>query len=410
MKTKLILVLLATVVTLNINAQWVQKAPFPGIARAKAASFTIGNKVYLMGGITAANQVLKDFWEYNITTNVWTQKPQFPGPERYGATAFVMNGSGYIATGGNDNTFLDDMWAYQPLTGTWLQRAGLPANQAQHENQRREAYSFAINNKAYLGGGEGFIFGANQTWNHAFSDLWEYNPLVNGWTPVSGIPDGLGRNFAVGAALNGKGYVGLGCDVGQTLNRTSFWEYDPTTDSWTAKANFPTNFTVDAGSFVIDSLLYIIGGVNLSPVSLSNQFYQYDVTSDTWTALPNFNGGAIGGHFAVGTGTGAITGTGYNSAVNTRSDVWSFGNVTGIEESYLKDEIDVYPNPTNGILYIKSQEEIVDIQISSITGALIASFPNVNQADVSFLEPGSYMIRIEMKNGDYLSRKFIRID
>ena len=89
-----------------VMAQWVQRAAFPGVSRAKAASFTIGNKIYVIGGISNSVVVLRDFWEYDKTTNSWSQKANFPGEERYGAATFVLNGRGYIATGGNDFGFM----------------------------------------------------------------------------------------------------------------------------------------------------------------------------------------------------------------------------------------------------------------------------------------------------------------
>ncbi len=57
------------------SAQWVQKAGFTGGSKSKATAFTIGNKIYVLGGVNNAALVLNDFWEYDITANTWTQKP-----------------------------------------------------------------------------------------------------------------------------------------------------------------------------------------------------------------------------------------------------------------------------------------------------------------------------------------------
>src|SRR5690242_20164274 len=99
MKTKLpfFIFLLAA---FTASAQWTQRANFPGTPRAKSASFTINNKVYVIGGVTNASVVLHDVWEYDIASDTWSQKPLFPGPERYGAATFVINDKGYLATGG----------------------------------------------------------------------------------------------------------------------------------------------------------------------------------------------------------------------------------------------------------------------------------------------------------------------
>src|SRR5689334_6179344 len=120
----------------NVSAQWQSKASFPGTAKAKSTAFTIGSKVYVVGGVNNFGAELSDFWEYDISSNTWTMKPPFPGGARYGATSFVINNMGYVGTGGSSNGYFYDLWQYNPATGTWIQMAGLPNSQPQHENQR----------------------------------------------------------------------------------------------------------------------------------------------------------------------------------------------------------------------------------------------------------------------------------
>lgn len=411
MKIKFSLLISLALLSFSVTAQWTTRANFPGTARAKATSFAINDKIYVLGGITNSSLILADFWEYDITTNTWTQKPNFPGPERYGAVSFVLGNTGYIATGGNDNGHLDDMWQYDPATSQWIQRTGLPASQAQHENQRAEAYSFVINNKAYIGGGNGWVFGANSTNNIAFTDLWEYNPATNSWTSKSNLPD-AGKNMAIAQAINGKAYVGLGCNVDQTLNHKSLWEYDPATDNWTSKADFPTDFTTDAGSFTLDSALYVVGGVNLNPVGLSNQVYKYDVGSNTWTALPNFNGGAIAGEFSVSTGTRAFVGGGYTGSISARNDVWEFTSATtAINENiiHVKDGVIIYPNPSSEFINLKSVKEITIVEGFDVSGKKVFSCNNDYQnIDINSLSPGIYNLRYTFNDGKTGSNRFVK--
>jgi N-acetylneuraminic acid mutarotase len=402
MKIKLQLLFTCFLFSLAVSAQWVQKANFPGTARAKAVSFTINNKVYVMGGVSNSSVILHDFWEYDISSDTWTAKPAFPGPERYGASSFVVNNKGYIATGGNDFGYLDDLWQYDPSAGSWIQRTGLPVGSAQHENQRREAFAFSIGSKGYLGGGDGFVFGANSTTNYAFSDLWEYNPLNDSWTSKAGIPDFLGRNMSIGCALNNKGYVGLGCDVWQATNQTSFWEYDPALDSWTAKANFPTNFTVDAGALVLDSELYVIGGVNINTIALSNQVYKYSPSANTWTALPSFNGNAIAGQVTSSAATEAFAGTGYNGSIVARNDWWEFAVTSGVENfSIGEGALHLYPNPAGNYIHANIPDEISAIEIYSVTGLSVlrqkAGFESIYVGD---LVPGIYIAKIISNKGE----------
>lgn len=411
MKLKVCIALILFLLSLKAPAQWIQKANFPGTAKAKSTAFTIGSKIYVMGGVDNAVNVLNNFWEYDIPSNTWTQKPDFPGPERYGAVSFVINNKGYIATGANDFGYLDDLWEYNPATDAWLQKIGLPAGSAQHENQRREAYSFVIGNKAYVGGGDGFVFGPNSTGNIAFYDLWEYNPASDSWIQKADVPSFVGKDFSIAVTINNKGYVGLGCNVDQTINHQDFWEYDPVSDSWTAKASFPTVYTVDAAAFVLGSDLYVAGGVDLNPVGLSSQFYKYNPVTDSWTLLSAFNGGAIAGAFAVSTGTTAFMGTGYNANLVTRNDLWEYTVLTGIDANNLPANFSdvVFPNPANNF---------INVQMNSILPGTVYSINDVegkhvlqgelkeenSKINISELPAGLYILKV----GQQQAYKFLK--
>ena len=393
------------------SAQWTQRAGFPGTPRAKSVSFTINDKVYVIGGVTNASAVLRDVWEYDMASDTWTQKPLFPGPERYGAASFVINDKGYIATGGNDNGYLDDLWQYNPVTGLWTQETGLPVGMAQHENQRREAFAFAINGKGYLGGGDGFVFGPNGTSNYAFFDLWEYNPLNNSWTTKAGIPDFLGRNMAVGVAVNNKGYVGLGCDVWQSTNRTSLWEYDPVSDTWTSRSSFPSNFTTDATAFVVDSSFYVAGGLNISTIVLSPQIFAYKPSTNTWTALTSFTGGAIAGQVAASSSGRIFMGTGYNASVLTRNDWWEMTGTSGLETltSTPAAGIIAYPSPVNAHLHVRSIKEISFIEMIDLNGQVVKKFgSDFDDLNTSELSPGMYVLAVHFTDGDAHRQRLVK--
>jgi len=411
MKNKLFSLVTAMLLSLASNAQWAPRTGFPGIAKAKSTAFTIGNKIYVMGGIDNASGILRDFWEYDIQGNTWVQRQSFPGPERYGAVSFVLNNKGYIATGANDFGFLDDLWEFDPVTGAWNQKTGLPPVSAHHDYQRREAFSFVIGSKAYIGGGDGFVFGANSTTNVAFFDLWEYNPVTDSWIQKADIPDFAGRDFAIGAAVNNKGYVGLGCDIFFSTNRQSFWEYDPLLDSWTVKAIFPSLFTVDAGAFVLNNALYVAGGFKIHPGSLSGQVYKYDPVSNVWTALSNFNGGAIAGEFAISDGSAAFIGTGYDGNIDTRSDMWEFTTTTGIPSIELQSSknVIIFPNPSDQYISISSEKELAFIEIYDMMGNIVdrqeSGFGNIN---IRNLPNGAYAVKLSFMDGCYDKSRFLK--
>ncbi|MBI1769373.1 MAG: T9SS type A sorting domain-containing protein [Bacteroidetes bacterium] len=79
--------------------------------------------------------------------------------------------------------------------------------------------------------------------------------------------------------------------------------------------------------------------------------------------------------------------------------------VTTIKDE-LPTEVSTYPNPTQGQLYIESDNRVENIYVRTITGSVLN--PNridENTWDVSFLSPGLYII--EIKTGSGITRKKI---
>src|SRR6266496_2876260 len=85
-----------------------------------ATGFSIGTKGYIGTGYDNFNNALKDFWEYDPTTNTWKQKADFGGTARYYTTGFSIGTKGYIGTGVENGgaSFVKDFWEYDPTTNT----------------------------------------------------------------------------------------------------------------------------------------------------------------------------------------------------------------------------------------------------------------------------------------------------
>ena len=84
------------------------------------------------------------------------------------------------------------------------------------------------------------------------------------------------------------------------------------------------------------------------------------------------------------------------------------GTVTSQEE-LSKNDLSIYPNPTNNILNIKGLEENVSVNVLSIEGKVITSFTNVlSSIDVSELKQGTYFLEVNQKENDPIRIKFIK--
>ena len=76
-------------------------------------------------------------------------------------------------------------------------------------------------------------------------------------------------------------------------------------------------------------------------------------------------------------------------------------------------DFSVYPNPTTGILIIKSKTNIVQIEIHNNLGQLVLSTPiaigtDQNKIDISNLSQGLYFIKIKDENGNFGSKKVVK--
>ncbi|WP_299095381.1 T9SS type A sorting domain-containing protein [uncultured Winogradskyella sp.] len=68
----------------------------------------------------------------------------------------------------------------------------------------------------------------------------------------------------------------------------------------------------------------------------------------------------------------------------------------------------VYPNPTSDVIYIKSDEGIVNIEIYNALGSLVATKQNDTKINVENLTSGIYYLSVRKKNNQIISRKFVK--
>ncbi|MCF8331769.1 MAG: T9SS type A sorting domain-containing protein [Bacteroidales bacterium] len=90
--------------------------------------------------------------------------------------------------------------------------------------------------------------------------------------------------------------------------------------------------------------------------------------------------------------------------------IWHANKIpTGIKSIDDKSGLYVYPNPTNGKLYLSSKNEKIDhIQIYTVTGKLISKSGRINSreyvSDLTPLPEGVYILQIKIANSRYEKR------
>jgi len=232
---------------------WTKLPDFPGQPRIGAVSFVVNGKGYMGCGYNGITK-LKDFWEFDPATNLWTQKADFAAgtsandKSRYGEVGFALGNLGYVGTGkGNDDNNMRDFYQYDPTTNTWTQIASMGGD------GRMGAVAFTYNDKAYV------TTGANNGVN--LIDLWMYDPATAVWTQKAKLNVNtawtISRSDGSAFVLGTKAYICLGYNSGV---RVDCWEYDFTGDTWTKKTDFEGSARQNAVSIVVNHKAYIATG------------------------------------------------------------------------------------------------------------------------------------------------------
>lgn len=143
-----------------------------------------------------------------------------------------------------------------------------------------DGIAFVINGKAYVGIGDTYSSDPVKT-------LHEYNPTTDTWTKKAEFP-GTARRGAVAFAIGGKGYVGTGAVTDNPPYNNyldDFWEYDPATNKWTQKAKFPGGARAYASGFAVNGKGYIALGKSNAEGNdgMKGDIWEYDPATNKWT-------------------------------------------------------------------------------------------------------------------------------
>lgn len=217
---------------------------------------------------------------------------------RMAAVGFSIGSKGYFGTGehiiGQIYTRVNDFYEFDPADsggmGKWTEKTKINNDV---NLVRAFAVGFSIGNKGYIGTGH-HVYGV-------YNDFWEYDPNAGTdgkgtWSQKTNFP-GTARWQAVGMSIGAYGYVGLGD------NRSDFYEYNPTTNTWTQKASspflpFPDNIAnrALAAGFSIGNKLYIgTGSIKSGSTTHYKDFWECTpaaiwsgATNNEWTAVTNW--------------------------------------------------------------------------------------------------------------------------
>ncbi len=214
--------------------------------------------------------------------NTWEKKAAFGNDKRSRTVSFSIGNRGYVGCGEDTADFVrNDFWEYDPGTDTWMQKASLPGV------GRRDAVGFAIGTKGYVGTG---IDAAESAFGYNLNDWWEFNPVTNTWTARATFPGGAaygGIYFGTGFTVNGMGYI-VGGKLGNSQYTPQLWQFNPTTNTWLQRANFTGGSRYSMSAFSINGKGY--AGLGTDEDFLMNDWWEYNPTSNTWLQKSGFPG------------------------------------------------------------------------------------------------------------------------
>jgi len=334
---------------------WSQMADFPGVARENAINFTIGHYGFVGLG-NVGSTTYSDFYKWDQTTNSWSQIPDYPGAGKITPISFSMNGKGYVGLGEDGGQAKHtDLYQYDTLTNSWTPKASFPSA------GRYSAASFSVGHKGYM------VCGASVA--GYLDESWEYDANADHWKQNTHAFPGGKLEVVCGFAIGNHGYVGCGWDGSST--RKGFWQYDTTSDVWTAIPDLPVavGLTEVLHGFVIGSKGYVCSGLeNVYSSSPLSTGYAYDTLTKSWSQFTNMSSNKIEHSYAAifAIGNDGYMCAGHDSTGAYVNDFWQYhpcqgsGVATTINTnlSTVNGSMSVYPNPTNGLMYIKGGEGV----------------------------------------------------
>ncbi|MEX0988493.1 MAG: T9SS type A sorting domain-containing protein [Bacteroidales bacterium] len=217
---------------------------------------------------------------------------------------------------------------------------------------------------------------------------------------AGGVVNALHR-FHVGLVNPDEGVSSTAIlEVAGTLNVlvNKFTVNDPGNPSWTAETYVTTGGVINTPDFDIGDggLVDVTGGMIVIGRNMKDELAEL-VTAGKLTAEGGSEEPTIEWQI-TGSGEEADTAT----IVKSSSTVGVFDNKVASQSS-----IGVYPNPASDVVYFK--ESVVDnVQVYSITGAVVLRRSNVSQLNIESLKPGYYIIKSESNRRTYIDKLLVK--
>jgi len=82
--------------------------------------------------------------------------------------------------------------------------------------------------------------------------------------------------------------------------------------------------------------------------------------------------------------------------------------VLSTNEVKTTDSFSVYPNPTNGIVFIKNEEKIKSAEVTNSVGQIVKTRFSDQQIDLNGVPNGVYFVKVQFENGKTITKKVVK--
>jgi len=387
---------------LSVSAQtWTQLPDFPGNARDDAATFTIGNRIYVGTGMDVGFQLTNDWWCFDTQTELWSPIAAMPTTSRQYGTAFTIADTGYVFGGVDVSGALDQLWAYYPEQDAWEQKASIPAEARYACVAVTGFYTNAIVATGMLASGS------------PTNEAWKYQAVTDTWEAIAPVP-GSARHRAA-CFLDGGGMRILGGADADNEPLSDSWSYPIwfETGLWYAATDLPApRYGADGSG---DYAMVLTAGA-----SSASAFHDetWVLNGSVWSPVEAFPGGPRrGGVGAAGIGGSPwfmrfYYGTGSDPGLRYK-DWWKLEFPVGMAEEWNGDTPLCYPNPADASLSVAigDRSRDADIVISDMCGRPLLNkhlSAGAGTVDVSSLASGSYVISVQGASFRWSDRLMVR--
>ncbi|CAN5867955.1 hypothetical protein BH11BAC7_BH11BAC7_13120 [soil metagenome] len=195
---------------------------------------------------------------------------------------------------------------------TWTQKANYGSTATY------SSFSFSVGGKGYVGTGNSSASSTTFT-----QELWEYDPVSNAWTQKMNFP-GTARYEAIAFSIGNYGYAGTGSFINALVN-SDMYRYNPLTNTWSQIAAMPVPRNC-AVAFVIGQKAYVATGDTLGNNSSypSNELWEYNPANDSWTARAALPGVNRSRAFAFAVNGKGYLGGGTTDGTTNLNDFWEY--------------------------------------------------------------------------------------